>query len=213
MRVKICGITNLGDALAAAELGADAVGFVFYKESPRAVEAGTVREIIRRLPPFVTTVGVFADWEADAVEKAAADCMLDLVQLQGGEPPDVCARFGPRAIKAIRMKDRSSLDRMSAYSVRAFVLDAYREGQFGGTGKTFDWDLAVEAKRHGRVILAGGLTPENVGSAIGKVSPFAVDVSSGVEIRVGKKDFGKVRRFIENARAAFGRSDREMGGL
>jgi phosphoribosylanthranilate isomerase len=206
MRIKICGITNLGDALAAAELGADALGFVFYKESPRAVETGAVRDIIRRLPPFITTVGVFADWDAASVEKAAGECGLDLIQLQGDEPPELCARFGSRAIKAIRMKDRGSLDRMASYSVRAFVLDAYQKGQFGGTGKTFDWDLAIEAKRNGRVILAGGLTPENVGSAIEKVNPFAVDVSSGVEIRTGKKDFGKVRRFIDNAREAFGRS-------
>jgi len=200
MRVKICGITNVQDALAAADYGADAVGFVLYKSSPRCVDLKTVKNIIAQLPPFVTTVGVFADADEKEIHSIVEDCGLDVIQLQGDEPAELCRRLGGRVIKAIRIQDKFSLNRMIPYKVRAFVLDTYREGQLGGTGHTFDWNLAVEAKKFGKIILAGGLTPENVGPAIEQVRPYGVDVSSGVEERIGKKDHSKLKRFIETAK-------------
>lgn len=199
-KVKICGLTNLEDALIAAEAGADALGFVFYRESPRCVKFKAAKEIIRQLPPYVTTVGVFANVSADEILHVMDECGLDLAQLQGDEPLSVCERLGPKAIKAIRVKNRESLASMKNYSVRAFVLDAYTPENFGGTGKRFDWDWAVEAKQYGRIILAGGLNPENVRDAIQKVRPYGVDVSSGVERRVGKKDPEKIRQFILKAK-------------
>ena len=199
-KVKICGLTNLEDAQIAAESGADALGFVLYSKSPRCVKSSAVKEIVRQLPPYVTTVGVFANANADEILDVMDECALDLAQLQGDEPPSVCERLGSKAIKAIRVKDLSSLDAMKAYAVRAFVLDTYTRDNFGGTGKQFDWDLAVEAKQYGRLILAGGLTPENVREAIQKVRPYGVDVSSGVESRIGKKDPQKVRRFTRVAK-------------
>ena len=203
LRVKICGITNLNDAVLAARLGADAVGFVFYPESPRVVSPRKVKDIIRRLPPFITTVGVFANQEEKYIGQIVDECGIDIVQLQGDESPDLCNRFGIRVFKAIRVKDRTSLDHMKSYHVRAFVLDTYRENQLGGTGFPFDWGLAVEAKKYGQVILAGGLTPENVRKAIREVNPAGVDVSSGVERRMGQKDPEKIRRFIEEAKQSF----------
>ena len=200
IKVKICGLTNLEDALIAAEAGADALGFVLYPRSPRCVKSNTVQEIVRQLPPYVTTVGVFANIGAKEIMDIMRGCGLDLAQLQGDEPPSVCKRLGSRAVKAIRVKDRDSLAAMKNYSVRAFVLDTYSTENFGGTGKQFDWNLAVEAKQYGRVILAGGLNPENVREAIETVRPYGVDVSSGVEQRIGKKDPEKVRRFIAGAK-------------
>ena len=199
-KVKICGLTNLEDALNAAEAGADTLGFVLYSKSPRCVKSKTVKEIIRQLPPYVTTVGVFANASVDEILRVMDECGLDLAQLQGDEPPYVCGRLAPKAIKAIRVKNRDSLTSMKDYSVRAFVLDTYTPENFGGTGKRFDWDLALEAKQYGRIILAGGLTPENVREAIQKVRPYGVDVSSGVELRIGKKDPDKVRQFIVKAK-------------
>jgi phosphoribosylanthranilate isomerase len=200
MRVKICGITNVSDALAAADYGADAVGFVLYKSSPRYIDQSAVKNIISQLPPFVTTVGVFADGTEKEVLSTVEECGLDVIQLQGDEPADYCRRLGSRVIKAIRVRDKFSLNRMIPYKVRAFVLDTYREGELGGTGRTFDWSLAVDAKKFGKIILAGGLTPENIGPAIEQVRPYGVDVSTGVEERLGKKDHSKLKRFIETAK-------------
>jgi phosphoribosylanthranilate isomerase len=205
IRVKICGLTRLEDALVAAESGADALGFVFYPQSPRCVKPAAVAEIVRRLPPYVTAVGVFANQPEPEVRRIVEACGLDLVQLQGDEPPDYCREFGARAVKAIRVIDRESLKRIPDYlaaGVRGFVLDTYRPGQFGGTGHSFDWAIAEEAVSYGRMILAGGLTPENVREAVRRVQPYGVDVSSGVELRVGKKDPEKVQDFIRKAREA-----------
>ncbi len=201
MRVKICGITNLEDALAAAEFGADAVCFVLYPNSPRCIKPAQAESIIAQLPPYVTTVGVFANQDMEEIRKIMLQCGFDLAQLQGEESPAFCREFGPRVVKAIRVKDKDSLEAMSHYSVRAFVLDTYREGQFGGTGERFDWDLALLAKRYGRIILAGGLTPENVRDAVAKVGPYGVDVSSGVEQKVGQKDHKKIKQFIETVKS------------
>ncbi|HUK55607.1 MAG TPA: phosphoribosylanthranilate isomerase [Nitrospiria bacterium] len=202
MRVKICGIMNVHDALAAAEFGADAVGFVLYRSSPRYTDLKTIKNIIAQLPPFVTTVGVFANAEEREILSTVNECGLDVIQLQGDEPADLCRRLGSRVIKAIRIRDKFSLNRMIPYKVRAFVLDTFRDGQLGGTGETFDWNLAMDAKKFGKIILAGGLTPDNIQQAVEQVRPYGVDVSSGVEERVGKKDLTKLKRFIELAKQA-----------
>ncbi|HEY4484727.1 MAG TPA: phosphoribosylanthranilate isomerase, partial [Nitrospiria bacterium] len=166
MRVKICGLMNVSDALAASEFGADAVGFVFYKSSPRCVDVRTVKNIVAQLPPFVTTAGVFANAGKKEIQQVVDECGLDVIQLQGDESPDYCGELGPRVFKAIRISGRHSLNRMIPYKVRAFVLDTFKEGELGGTGKTFDWEIAVHAKKFGRIILAGGLTPDNVAAAV-----------------------------------------------
>ncbi len=202
MKIKICGITSLDDAETAVGFGADALGFVLAPKSPRAIRIHEVTAIVSRLPAFVTTVGVFVNPTLEEVWGALEAGPLDLIQLHGDEPPDFCAAFPGRALKAIRVKNRASIDAMANFSVRAFVLDNYDEVRAGGTGKAFDWSLAEEAKMHGSVILAGGLTPENVGDAIRRVQPYGVDVSSGVEASIGKKDPDKVRRFIANAKDA-----------
>ena len=188
----------------AAEAGADALGFVCYDQSRRYIAPDVIKAIIRRLPPYVTTVGVFANPKEEFLREAFDDWGLGLAQLQGDEPPELCDRFPGRVVKAIRVKDRKSIELMAYYRVRAFVLDTYRADQMGGTGHVFDWSWAKAAKKFGPIILAGGLTPGNVAEAIRKVRPIAVDVSSGVEAKLGKKDPKKVREFIAKARAAFG---------
>jgi phosphoribosylanthranilate isomerase len=208
MRVKICGLTSLKDAMTAVEAGADALGFVCYAQSPRAITPAQVKAIIAKLPPFVVTVGVFADPKEEELRAAFDEWGLNVAQLQGDEPPELCDRFPGRVVKAIRVRDRKSIEAMCYYRVRAFVLDTYREDQLGGTGEIFDWSLAKEAKRFGPIILAGGLTPKNVAEAIRKVRPIAVDVSSGVESKLRKKDPKKVKRFIDEARNAFAAGSR-----
>lgn len=202
VRAKICGITNLEDALFAAEAGADALGFVFVPSSPRFIPPEEAAGIRRVLPPFVSVVGVFADAPIEEVRWVAQACHLNAVQLHGGEDPDYCASLEAYIIKAFRIQDRSSLADLGRYRVGALLLDSYRPHQLGGTGQTFDWDLAREAKRYGRLILSGGLSPENVAEAIQRVRPYAVDVSSGVEGSPGRKDEGKVRRFLEEVARA-----------
>jgi len=201
VKVKICGNTNLDDAMAAVQAGADAVGFVFYAKSPRVVDPKTAAEIIARLPPFVVPVGVFVNEEIGTVRRIMEDCHITLAQLHGDESPDYCADLGRPVLKAIRVRDRRDLERMTAYQVGGFVLDAFVEGRPGGTGVTIDWDLAGEAQVLGPVILAGGLTPDNVLEAVRQVRPYAVDVTSGVEASPGKKDHAKVRAFITNAKS------------
>ncbi|HHN64012.1 MAG TPA: phosphoribosylanthranilate isomerase [Nitrospirae bacterium] len=198
-RVKICGITNLEDARLAVEYGADALGFVFYEGSPRHVFPETVREIISHLPPFVTTVGVFVNAPPQEIRELMDLAGLDVVQLHGDEPQEECSLF-PRVIKAFRVRELSDIERLKGYSVSAYLLDAYDPEVPGGTGQTFNWDIAVEAKKYGPIILAGGLTPENVADAVSRVRPYAVDVSSGVEAQKGKKDPEKMRLFIERVK-------------
>jgi phosphoribosylanthranilate isomerase len=201
VKVKICGNTNLDDTMAAVQAGADAVGFVFYKKSPRAVEPKTAAEIISRLPPFVVPVGVFVNEELGTVRRILEDCNIPLAQLHGDESPQYCAELGRSVIKAIRVRDRGDLERMTSYQVAGFVLDAFVEGVPGGTGVTIDWDLAGEAQVVGPIILAGGLTPDNVLEAVRQARPYGVDVSSGVEASPGKKDHAKIRAFIANAKS------------
>jgi phosphoribosylanthranilate isomerase len=198
LRVKICGITNLEDALLAAELGADALGFIFYARSPRAVAPDAARAIIAQLPPFVTTVGVFVDEDAALVRDLAARVGLDWLQLHGQESPDYCRSLGRRVVKGFRIKDETSLAELAAYreAAQALLLDTYKQGQPGGTGETFDWRLAREAGQYGPIILAGGLNPDNVAQAVQIAQPQAVDVASGVEAAPGKKDPEKLQKFF-----------------
>jgi len=202
VRIKICGITNLEDALLAADLGADALGFIFYPKSPRKVAPEAARAIIAQLPPLVTTVGVFVDEDAAAVRELAARLGLDWVQLHGQESPDYCRSLGRRVIKGFRVQDQHSLAALEAYrgAAQALLLDTYKKGQIGGTGETFNWALAREAQKYGPIILAGGLNPENVAQAIAAAQPQAVDVASGVESAPGKKDPEKLRRFFAAVR-------------
>ena len=201
IKVKICGMTQLKDALFAVEQGVDAVGFIFYKKSPRAVTMKTVREIITKLPPLVDTVGVFVNESAERLNKIADYCGLDLVQLHGEESPAFCRKIHRRVIKAFRVKDLQSIKQLEKFSVSGFLLDTFSDDLHGGTGKPFDWNLALPAKKMGPVILAGGLTPRNILQAVRQVRPYGVDVCSGVEKSPGIKDLEKVRAFLKNIRS------------
>jgi len=201
VKVKICGITSLEDALTAVDAGADALGFVFYSQSPRHINPEQAAEIIRRLPPFVQTVGLFVDEELSIVNATADHCGLDVIQLHGEESPGYCASVRRRVIKAFRVKDVSILDSLARYPVSGCLLDAWSPAVHGGSGQTFNWEIAAEAVARGqRIILAGGLTPDNVAEAIRQVRPYGVDVSSGVESAPGRKDPFKISRFLEHAR-------------
>jgi phosphoribosylanthranilate isomerase len=199
VRIKICGITNLEDALLAAELGAHALGFIFFAKSPRSVAPEAAREIIRQLAPLVLSVGVFVDEEAAVVRDLAARMGLDWVQLHGQESPEYCRSLGRRVLKGFRIQDENSLKELKDYqgSVQAFLLDTYKKGQTGGTGEVFDWQLAKQGKEYGPIVLAGGLTAANVAQAIEVARPQAVDVASGVEAAPGKKDPEKLRAFFK----------------
>ena len=201
VKVKVCGMTSLKDALVAVEVGADAVGFIFYKKSPRSVTMKTVREIVLELPPFVDTVGVFVDETAEQINKIADYCNLDIIQLHGDESPIFCKKIRRKVIKAFRIKDMQSVKKLSSFQVSGFLLDTFSENLHGGTGKVFDWNLALPAKKFGPVIMAGGLTPNNVQQAVRQIRPYGVDVCSGVESEPGIKDHKKVRAFLNNAKA------------
>jgi phosphoribosylanthranilate isomerase len=202
VKVKICGITSLADARVAVEAGADALGFVFYEPSPRYISPEAASVIIGQLPPFPVKVGVFVDAPQDLVFRAMNHCRLNLLQFHGDEPPDYCLQFGLMSMKAFRIQSADSLQRLADYPTDAWLLDACVLDKPGGTGQTFNWDLAFEAGKLGRpVFLAGGLTPENVADAVRRAHPYAVDVSSGVEAAPGVKDPDKVRAFIESAKA------------
>lgn len=210
VRVKICGITNIEDALASCEYGADAIGFIFHRKSPRFVEPDAAREIVKAIPPFVTTVGVFVDEDAETINDIVKTVGLQVVQLHGNEPPEFCKNIKGKIVKTFRIKGVRVINigrgeqvvnkEMERYNVSAYLLDTYKEDVEGGTGITFNWGVARDATKAGKIILAGGLTPENVKQAINIAIPYAVDVSSGVEERPGKKDLKKVMEFIETAK-------------
>jgi phosphoribosylanthranilate isomerase len=201
--IKICGVTNATDAAAAAEAGADALGFMFYAPSKRAIEPAAAGEIIRTLPPSIAKVGVFVNPTAEFVRASVQTSGIDTLQFHGEETPEFCAQFGLPFLKAFRIKDRSSLDECLKSGDCAWLLDSFVDGSPGGTGVAFDWEVAVEAVRlHRKVILAGGLKPETVAEAVRHVRPYGVDVSSGVESAPGTKDHEKIRRFIAVARRA-----------
>jgi len=202
VKVKICGITNYQDALFAVESGADALGFIFA-DSPRRIEPEDARDIIRRLPPFVKSVGVFVDEAPEMIKEIVSLGGIDLIQLHGKETPDICKGFMPRVIKAIRVKDDSILNDIPSYNgnVRGLLLDTYSETLAGGTGRTFNWDLAIKIRETGMpIILAGGLGPSNIAEAISTVRPCAVDVNSGVEERPGKKSHVLIKELFEKIR-------------
>ena len=201
VRVKICGITRVEDALAAAAAGADAIGLVFYAKSPRAVDIEQARVILAALPPFVTTVGLFVDAERSELERILASVPLDLLQFHGDESVQQCEAFGRPYIKALRVKAGDDIAAQVARypSAQGILLDAYVEGVPGGTGEAFDWSLIPQTLSK-PLILAGGLRPDNVAEAVSRVRPYAVDVSGGVEASKGVKDVEKVGAFIRAAR-------------
>jgi phosphoribosylanthranilate isomerase len=210
VRVKICGITNWQDAKAACDLGAAALGFNFYEKSRRVISPAAAWKIISRVrDDDVESVGVFVNWSAEAIVALAGALSLDSVQLHGDEAPSVvreCAKHF-QVTKAFQAGTRFQLKNLRSFSAAStFLLDAAGTGQYGGTGKRADWSLARRAAKSHRIILAGGLTPENVGDAIRFVRPYAVDVASGVESRPGKKDHGKLRAFF----AEVERANREL---
>jgi phosphoribosylanthranilate isomerase len=208
-RIKVCGITNLDDALAAVDAGVDALGFVFVHESSRYVMPESAREIIRHLPPMVNMIGVFVDEKIEKVREIANHCSLDFLQFHGAESPEYCEWYTQRVIKAFRVKDISTIQEIYNYKVQGILLDSYSKEAYGGTGATFDWSLASQVAPYKPVILAGGLTPQNVGEAIVEVRPFAVDVSSGVEKSPGNKNPEKLGHFVRAVRHA----DRVLSGL
>jgi phosphoribosylanthranilate isomerase len=201
VRVKICGITTLDDALAAVHCGADALGFVFAEGSPRRVKPDLAKAIIDALPPFVQCVGVFVDAPVNTIAQIQDHCSLDLVQLHHKEAGEMISRWGRRAIKAVQVQGPSP-ERAEAFLPATLLLDSYHPHKHGGTGQTFDWSLVSEIARRHPIILAGGLTPGNVSEAIRTVRPYAVDVSSGVEADPGKKDQVKVAEFVRRAKEA-----------
>jgi phosphoribosylanthranilate isomerase len=203
--VKICGITRLEDAVAATTLGADALGFMFYERSSRRIDIAAAAEICRELPPGIRRVGVFVDAELDFIESAIEACGLNWAQLHGVETPEFCGKVkekGVEVVKAFRMADESSLELLERYRTDYWLLDSHVAGALGGTGQAFNWTLARKARRlGGRILLAGGLTPENVGEAVRQSAAGGVDVSSGVESAPGRKDKAKMTAFIGAARS------------
>ncbi len=202
MKIKICGMTNLADALSAVESGADALGFVLAPESPRSVSVRTVQNIIRGVPPFVTTVAVVTGGTENDLRGLVEEAGVDLIQFHFAHAGPLIASLSSRAIQVIRVRDEKTFETVSWEPARAYLLDSFHGEVAGGSGVPFNWGLALRAKTHGRVILAGGLTPENVQTAIETVGPYAVDVCSGVEASPGKKDPVKLAAFIRAAKGA-----------
>lgn len=199
--IKICGITNLEDALCAAACGADAIGFIFHPSSPRFIAAERAKEIIAALPAGIATVGIFVNREASEVERTAELCGLDLIQLHGDESPEYCRRFQPeRVIKTVFPRTPEDLRALVAFDVRAFLVDFREAGRYGGTGKRADWTLAARLGKTHSLILAGGLGIENIGEALAAVVPEAIDINSGCERTPGIKDHDKMQRIVDMIR-------------
>ena len=204
VRVKICGITRIEDGLAAARLGVDAVGLVFYPRSSRLVDVDQAARISAALPAFVSAVGLFLDADAEQVREVLRRVPLDILQFHGAESPDFCQAFEKPFIKAVPMREAANADSVIAYGrafvqAKALLLDSHGDGVIGGSGETFDWQrIPTLDKRTRPIILAGGLNPTNVAAAVNQVSPFAVDVSSGVESAKGIKDATLIRAFMQN---------------
>ena len=198
-RVKICGIREFEDARDAVLLGADAIGLNFYPNSPRYIEAAQAAKIIEKLPPFVSVVGVFVNHpDPQNLEDFALSIGLHAVQLHGNETPDYCSMIQRvKVIKALRVDSNFRVDTLRSYGSGTFLLDACSPDQFGGTGKSYNWDLVFGANAFGSIVIAGGLNFENVSQVVSSLHPFGVDVASGVESKPGKKDYDKMRRFIE----------------
>lgn len=201
-RVKICGITNGNDALLAAELGADAIGFIFAEDSKRRVSPSVVRAVVSELPPFVSRVGVFVNSSLEELQRIMVESGLDVVQLHGDESPTYIKKVPYPVIRTFRPRPGFALSALNEYNVHAFLFDTYAEGQQGGTGKTFDWNLVRGADTYGRIILSGGISPGNAAEAIQALRPFALDVNSSVEIAPGKKDRQRLEELFDAIREA-----------
>ena len=197
MKVKICGITNIDDALSAADLGADALGFIFVKSSPRYIAPSAAQKIIQELPPFVVPVGVAAVMEYNEILEIIGQTGIGCVQLHGEEMPKQIRQYPVPVVQSFRVDSDFDPEILRRYRGPAYLLDTKVSGVLGGTGQTFDWEIAVQAKKYGRIILAGGLNPENILEAARRVQPYAVDINSGVEERPGKKDLTKLKLLFE----------------
>lgn len=204
MRVKICGITRLADAFMAAELGATALGFNFVPSSPRRIRPETAGAIVRQIPPFVPTVGVLANVSREEVLYVLRTSRVSVLQFHGSERPEDLRGYPVPVYKAFRVSANFNPASLGNYPGPAYLLDTHADDQIGGTGKTFDWDVAVQAREYGKIILAGGLNPDNVGDAIRKVRPFAIDIASGVEEAPGKKSHEAMRLLFARIREAEG---------
>lgn len=196
MRIKICGITNIEDALKAYGLGADALGFIFYKNSKRFIDAEKVKTIISELPPFIEKIGVFVNEVLAEINRIAEYCGLTNAQLHGDESPEICDAVSVPVIKAFRVNENFDFEIMNNYKVNHFLLDAFDKNEYGGTGLKFNWNLIPSHLRK-KIILAGGITIENLEEIICKISPAAIDLSSSVESEPGKKDHKKLKEFFE----------------
>ncbi|PKN12240.1 MAG: phosphoribosylanthranilate isomerase [Deltaproteobacteria bacterium HGW-Deltaproteobacteria-4] len=197
VKIKICGITEIDDALHAVDCGVDALGFVFYERSPRAITPDKAQAIIAKLPPFVTVVGLFVNEDPRIVQEVADHCHLDVIQYHGDETPEIVRKAPRRSIRALRIREDVTFTDFNAYPASGILIDAWVAGAFGGTGVLSSWEIAAEIAKQRPLILAGGLTPENVAAAIQTVRPYGVDVSSGVEDAPGRKDRKKVAAFIK----------------
>lgn len=204
MKIKICGITNKVDAVNAAGLGIDMIGFVFYAKSKRFIEPLMAKDIINELPPDIIKVGVFVDEDAEKVRSIAEEAGLDALQFHGSETPEFCAAFKGdfKVIKAFRLKDKEDLKKINGYDVDYYLLDTFKADVIGGTGEVFDWKILKDFELLKPVILSGGLNASNVGRAIQEIVPYGVDVSSGVESAPGKKDAQLMKKFVEEVRKA-----------
>ena len=201
VKVKICGITNISDAYSAAECGVDALGFIFYPKSQRYVAPAKAKEIIQKLPPEITRVGVFVNHEIQEVKEIVQFCSLNLIQLHGDESPEYCGQFPMSSlVKAVSCQTEEEIQELKNYPVAAILMDAREAGHYGGTGKNSDWRLAIKVKETHPLILAGGLNRENIREAIERVRPQAVDINTGVETSPGKKDPGKIREIVKIVR-------------
>ena len=200
VKVKICGITNYRDAIAAVNMGADLLGFNFYPKSPRYVPLEKAAKIISRLPAFVNVVGVFVNTSFEQIEDTVNQCQLNWIQLHGDESPEFCQSFlslNVRTIKALRVKDQSDIQQADNYFTDAVLLDAFDPKKYGGTGLTFDWNIVGHMVK--RIFLAGGINPDNAASAVA-LGVYGIDVCSGIEARPGKKDHRKMKKLFENIR-------------
>ncbi len=212
VKIKICGITNKEDAFLAAQFGAWALGFVFYKKSPRYISPSNARKIIQELPPFVMPVGVFVNQGYGAIQDIAEFCGISTLQLHGDETPQFCGRFrSQKIIKAFRVGDDFDISGLSQFKVSGYLFDAFQEDTFGGSGKTFNWEIIKGKKFPKAVILSGGLNPQNVAQAVQEVNPYAVDVSSGVEQAPGKKNYRLLQEFFAAVAATTAFSSLERG--
>lgn len=203
-RIKVCGMREMAEVAAVVGAGVDAIGLIFVEKSPRYIDPERAREIVGSLPPFVDAVGVFVDQKIAVVNDIVRYCGLTKVQLHGEESPAYCAEIGCRVLKAFRVRESMTSEDLVSYGevVSGFLFDTFHEKMAGGTGQTFDWQLLEKLSAPRPIVLAGGLTPDNVGEAVRQVRPFAVDLNSGVEFEPGRKDIDKVRAAIAEVTAA-----------